>query len=264
MIFASEEIPPYTCMDTLWAIAPKWAAGTASFRPSADQLRGYEITETGVAVIRLAGILEKGQTHHVRSLLRNATEDPRVDGIVLVIDSPGGTVAGTADLAASIRNAAARKPVHAFIDDLAASAAYWAASQATKVFANTKTALVGSIGTYAVMVDSSAMANKAGIKVHVIQAGKYKGMGVPGTEITESHLVHMQHLVDTINGEFVKAVGAGRRMSASAIRHIADGALHPAADAVRLGLVDRIQSIDETIQGLGRKREADSESETDI
>ena len=171
MIFTSEPITPYTCMDTLWAIAPKWAAGTASFRTEADQLRGYEITETGVAVIAISGILEKRQTHHVRSLLRNATEDERVVGILLVIDSPGGTVAGTADLAASIRSAAKVKPVHAFVEDLAASAAYWAASQAGKVFANTNTAMVGSIGTYAVLIDSSEMANKAGIKVHVIRAG---------------------------------------------------------------------------------------------
>jgi protease-4 len=254
MIFTTEPITPYTCTDTLWCIAPKWATGIASFRTEADQLRGYEITETGVAVIRLVGILEKGQTRHVRSLLRNATEDPQVDGILLVIDSPGGTVAGTADLAASIRSAAKAKPVHAFVEDLTASAAYWAASQAAKVFANTNTAIVGSIGTYAVLVDSSAMADRAGIKVHVVRAGEHKGAGVPGTQVTQSQLDHTQHLVDAINGEFVKAVAVGRRMSATMVRHVADGRLHTAADAVRLRLVDGIQSIDKTIQGLGRRQ----------
>lgn len=254
MIFATEPIPSYTSTDILWAIDSEWAAGIASFRTAAEQLRNYEVTESGVAVIRLEGILEKTQTAHVRSLLRNAIEDERVGGILLMVDSPGGTVAGTADLAASISSAAKVKPVHAFVEDLCASAAYWAASQALKVFANASTALVGSIGTYAVLVDSSAMADKAGIKVHVVRAGEYKGMGTPGTEITKSHLANMQHLVDAINSEFVKAIAVGRRMSASMIRHVADGRLHPAADAVRLRLIDGIQSIDKTIQGLERKQ----------
>jgi len=129
----------------------------------------YERIAEGIAVIPLAGPLMKidskfGSTNtvRVRRALRAALADPDVRGILLHIDdSPGGTMAGTADLAAAVAAANLEKPVWAQIDDMGASAAYWVAAQARRIVANA-TAELGSIGVVAVLEDSSkAMATAA-------------------------------------------------------------------------------------------------------
>jgi len=139
--------------------------------------------------------------------------------------------------------------VTAYIEDLGASAAYFVASQAGRIVAN-QAAEVGSIGTYGVVMDSSGMAAREGIKVHVVKAGRYKGMGVPGTEITSEQLVEMQRVVDAANALFIAAVARGRPMSADRVAELADGRVHIAAEALKLNLIDGIQTFDAALESL--------------
>lgn len=214
-------------------------------------------TAGNVAVIDLTGKLMKQQasmgggtsTVQARRDIRAAANDPNVSAIMLRIDSPGGTAAGTRELADEIAAACKRKPVQAYVEDMAASAAYWAASQADKITAN-PTALVGSIGTYGVVQDLSAMAAKEGVKVHVVRAGAHKGAGTPGTEVTAEQLADMQRIVDGLNEHFLAGVSAGRRMSLDQVRELADGRAHLADQAKQLGLIDAIGSFDEALASL--------------
>lgn len=207
-----------------------------------------------VAVLNLTGSLMKQassmssgtSTLRARQAIRSLTNDPEIGAIVLRIDSPGGTVAGTEELAADISAANAKKPVFAFIEDLGASAAYWLASQAREISANA-TALVGSIGTYGVVQDMSALAAKEGVKVHVVRAGAYKGSGVPGTEITQEQLAEMQRTVNSLNAHFLNGVASGRNMAIERVQSLADGRVHIASEAKSLGLIDLVSTLDETI-----------------
>lgn len=229
---------------------------------AADERRLFTL-DGGVAVIRLRGPMMKyyssmssnASTVFARRQIRQAMRDDAVGSVLFVIDSPGGTVAGTMDLATEVARANRRKPVVAFIEDLTASAAYWVASQASKVYANNTTALVGSIGTYAVLHDYSKAAEELGVKVHVIRAGEFKGTGTPGTEITDAQLGEMQRIVDSLNAEFLNGVASGRGLTSERVQGIADGRVHPAAEAVGLNLVDGIRSYEETLADLqNRKR----------
>jgi signal peptide peptidase SppA len=219
--------------------------------------RGYAVTEDGVGILRLDGPLMKHlsslsagtSTVLARRALRAMAADKQVRSILLVIDSPGGTAAGTKDLADDVAAAAAVKPVHAFIEDLGASAAYWIASRASKVFAG-EGALVGSIGTFAVVEDSSAEAAQLGVKVHVIRAGAHKGAGVPGTEVTPEQLAELQRIVNGINDHFLAGVSAGRKLSAERVRELADGRVHLARDAAGLGLIDGVSTFDQVLAAL--------------
>ena len=219
--------------------------------------RTFEVTRSGVAIIELTGPLMKfgssfsdgGSTVRARREIRSAVNDEDVAAIVLKIDSPGGTVSGTFDLVDDVREAASRKPVHAFIEDLGASAAYAIASAATKVYAN-RTALVGSIGTFAVILDASTRAEQLGVKVHVVRAGEFKGAGTLGTEVTEEQLANFQRTVNDLNAEFLAAVQTGRNMAIDKVRELADGRVHIATEAMRLGLIDGIQTFDETLRQL--------------
>jgi signal peptide peptidase SppA len=217
----------------------------------------YPIASGGVALISVSGPLMKhvssmsrgSSTVLARRRIRQAAADEMVCAILLVVDSPGGTVAGTQDLAADVARAAAQKPLVAYIEDLGASAAYWIASQATKVYAN-PTALVGSIGTYGVVYDWSQAAEQDGVKVHVIRAGAYKGMAEAGTAVTDAQLAEFQRIVDELNAHFLAGVGAGRRMKPDQVAALADGRVHLAAPAATLGLIDGVKTFDQVLREL--------------
>jgi signal peptide peptidase SppA len=221
------------------------------------QQQAAEADEGGIAMIGIHGQMTKGRssfddgtsTVETRIAIRKAVRDEQVKAILLHIDSPGGTVAGTADLADEIAGADRRKPVYAYIEDLGASAAYWVASQARRITAN-RTALVGSIGTLSVLEDLSGMAEAAGVKVHVIATGAYKGAFVEGTEITEDHLAYAQEVVDDLNAPFLKAVKGGRQMTAKQVREAADGRVHIAKKALAFGLIDGVESLDDTVRAM--------------
>jgi len=223
----------------------------------ASASREYQVTTGGVAVIHATGTLMKytssisanTSTIALRRQIRSAARDEEVQAILLRIDSPGGTVSGTYDLVDDVRDAGAKKPVYAYIEDLGASAAYAVASAASKVFANSS-ALVGSIGTFSVLQDLTGSAAQLGIKVHVIRAGKFKGAGVPGTEITVEHLAEAQRLVDGMNEFFLQTIEAGRKLPRQRVEAVADGRVWIAQEAKTLGLIDGVQGIDATLNEL--------------
>lgn len=212
----------------------------------------FSSTQEGIGIINLNGPLmkhassfsESCSTVVARQEINRMANDPNIRGIMLRIDSPGGTVAGTKELADAVSSANAKKPVIAFCNDLTASAAYWIASQCGSIEAS-ETTFVGSIGTYCVVADSSAAAEKIGVKVHVVRAGELKGMGTPGTEITEDQLAEVQNQVFGLNQFFLDAVSTGRKIDMASVSKIADGRVHLAGEAQKLGLIDKVSSFED-------------------
>jgi len=245
-------------------IAKHMASGAPMQALAAAEGLDYSVTD-GVAVIPVNGIMLKHMASYgdctstvkLRRLVGKAVADPAVKGIALKLDSPGGTVSGTMELASDIRAAGEVKPTMAFCSDLAASAAYWVAAQCGKIYAN-EMASVGSIGTYCVVRDSSKAAEAIGVTVHVVRAGAFKGAMTDGTQVTEEHLAEAQRLIDGINAKFVGMVADGRGMSTEAVKAIADGRVHLAGDALSLGLIDQVASWEEAFSdfasGIGGTR----------
>lgn len=220
-----------------------------------DKPRPYEMVGD-IALINLIGPMTKygssltgGGTVATRRAVRTATADDAVGGIFLRVHSPGGSVSGTGDLADDVRAAAAVKPVLAYGEDLIASAAYWAASQATAIHASANSE-IGSIGTYAIIKDWSKVYDEAGVKVHVVRAGAFKGVGIDGTPVTDEHLAELQREINAINDLFVGAVAAGRRMDRTIADGLADGRVHIASGARTLGLIDEVGTIDAAMSAL--------------
>lgn len=225
------------------------------------------ITSEGVGIVQLRGVMMKhsssmsmgASTVLARQAIRSLVANEEVTSIVLHIESPGGTSAGTAQLGDEVRKATESKPVIAYIEDLGASAAYWVASQASEIVANAQ-ARVGSIGTYLVVSDLSEMAAKEGVKVHVVRAGEFKGMGAPGAEITEKQLAELQRSVDGTNKFFLEAVASGRGMTSEQVLAVADGRAHFAADALEMGLIDGVESFDDMLARLSRGQNSNDRS----
>ena len=185
--------------------------------------------EDGIGVVAIEGpILRKpdlfarisfGATgsEDIGAALREAGERADIKAVFLNIDSPGGTVAGTPELAAAVKALNDRKPVYAFSSGLMCSAAYWIASQARAIYA-TPSAQVGSIGVVQAVIDNTAALDMAGIKVEVFSVGKYKAMGAPGTTLTDDQRGLIQSNLAEIAAEFHDAVLArGRAIPAEAM-----------------------------------------------
>ena len=215
--------------------------------------------EGGVATIPISGILMKRVPRvfrywgidataysDVEADLAQAVGDQSIQEIRLKIESPGGQVSGVKEASDAIFAARKEKRVTAHIEDIGASGAYWLAAQAERVSA-TPNAQVGSIGVYSVYIDSSAAAEKEGVKVHVLSSGAHKGMGVPGAPITEEQLVAMREVIEGMALNFVRDVARGRAMGTEQIAAWATGRVWLASDAKHMGLVDGIGlSMDST------------------
>ena len=213
---------------------------------------GYELLEGGIARIDIVDTLTKygawwtdnpGMVE-LRRTVRAAADAASVRGILLRVDSPGGTVAGTADLADEVAAAAAVKPVVGYVEDLGASCAYWIAAQSDALWANS-TAIVGSIGVYGVLYDYSKMFSKEGVRAVVIRSGKFKAIGTPGAPITEEQTTELQRTTDAIHIRFVGAVARGRNLVPAFVSdELADGAVYVGAEAVERRLVDEVGTLD--------------------
>lgn len=214
----------------------------------------------GIAVIELSGSLMKHassmddgtSTVDARRTVRAMTSDNAVKAAIVVVDSPGGTVSGAYDLADDIKALAAAKPTYGYASDMACSAGYLQLAMCRQISAN-RTALVGCIGTFGVMYDYSAMFEQDGVKPIVISSGGFKGAGVPGTKITDEQVVEWQREIDALNEAFVLAVMDGRKMSRKQAGVLADGRTHVAAAAKTLGLVDRVESLDDLVARVRRE-----------
>ena len=229
-----------------------WPVIDAAERARALDSQPLYETQDGIAFVNMSGPMVKGDSKYggvntvrTRQALRAAAADTSVKAILLAIDSPGGTVAGTEELASEVANT--KKPVYAQIDGIGASAAYWVASQAHKVFASATTE-IGSIGTVAVVEDTSGAAEMAGIKVHVVSTGEYKGAFSDGAPVSQAQLDYLQQRVDDMNTHFLQGIANGRGMDAERVAKLADGRVMIASKAKRAGLIDGVQSMDKTVK----------------
>ena len=191
----------------------------------------------------------------IRARLEAAAANPDISAIVLDVDSPGGTVSGTPETAAAVRRASEAKPVVAVANSLAASAAYWIASQASSL-AVAPSGDVGSIGVISAHIDRSKMLDDMGLRVTVVSAGKYKAEGNPFAPLSDEAKANMQARVDEAYADFIRDVAAGRRVSQQKAREeFGQGRVVSARRAVELGMADRVATLPEVLAGLaGRKQ----------
>lgn len=232
-------------------------------KPLANQQRAYEIQYGGVALLPVEGVLSKRMNMFSRisggaSLqllardLRAALADPQVQSVVLTIDSPGGTVDGTQEAARAVLSArGGAKPVVAWIDGMAASAAYWIASAADSIHLGATTDIVGSIGVAMQHVDYSQQDAKYGIKRTDIYSGKYKRIASDTAPLTEEGRAYLQAQSDYYYSLFVDAVAQQRGISVEQVlSNMADGRIFIGQQAIDNGLVDQGSTLDALVAEL--------------
>lgn len=162
-------------------------------------------------------------------------------GILLYVNSGGGYTYIGDDLYLELMEYKEEtgRPIYAYFDSIAASAAYYAAMSADEIYANRMTT-TGSIGVYMTVYDMTELYDKLGIKEYMIKSGDNKGIGGGGQEVTEEYLAIEQAQVDEMYELFIDIIAEGRDMDPEDIYPIADGRTFTANQALELDLIDGI------------------------
>lgn len=265
-----------------WAILPSYLAimrellamRAAGFRLSEEEIaerieageaRGGPSTPSpaGIAVIPVWGVIghRANELRDISSRVGTSTEmladqvaqavaDPNAKAIVLDINSPGGGVFGVPEVADFIRSQRGKKPIVAVANALAASAAYWIAS-ATSELVVTPSGQVGSIGVFSIHEDHSKELEDVGVNVSLIRAGKFKAEDNPFGPLTQEARAAIQERVDAYFSTFTRDVARGRGVSIDAVRNgFGEGRVMGAKEAVKLGMADRVATMDDVLRGL--------------
>lgn len=187
-----------------------------------------------------------------RAAFNQALNDDSVGAIVIEVDSPGGMVAGIPEMAEEIRAARGVKPIVAVANTIAASGAYWLASQADELVV-TPSGQVGSIGVMMAHTDESEHWGSQGIKVNYIYTPQYKVEGNPYEPLSDEAREHYQGVVNELYGMFVSAVAKGRRAGVETVRsEFGEGRMVMAREAVRRGMADRVETMQQALARLSR------------
>ena len=242
----------------LMAIAARSFNERGGSLPQVRQANPLLSVEDGIGVVAINGpilrkpdvfarvLLGATDSEEVGAALREAGGRDDIKAVFLDIDSPGGTVAGTPELASTVASINGRKPVYAFSSGLMCSAAYWIASQARAIYA-TPSAQVGSIGVVQAVIDDSAALDAEGIKVEVFSVGKYKAMGAPGTPLTDDQRDLIRANLAEIAQDFHAAVLArGRSIPPEAM----EGQTFSGRQAQRVNLAGMVSDRAEAMRRL--------------
>jgi len=194
------------------------AGRTVEFLGMEFQTPGMHIRE-GIAIVPIKGTIGRGFSgmDQVELILGNAVDSETiaeelieadnhdgVDAVLLDIDSPGGMVNGTPELADMV--AGMNKPVYAYSAGMMASAAYWLGASAAGGVWGTRSADFGSIGVYQLHLDYSRIVDAAGINAELFKTGEFKAMGHPYFALTDNQRGQLQMEVDSIFVEFAEWV----------------------------------------------------------
>lgn len=206
------------------------------------------LKDAHITVIKIEGIISdseeslfKNPTSSASALefIHKATEDPSIKGLLIRINSPGGTVAASQELYRAILNAKSKKPVVITMGDVAASGGYYIAAAADAIFANSGT-ITGSIGVITSYLNLHDLLTMIGVEGVTIKSGKYKDIGSPTRALTEEERKIMQKLLDDSYHQFIKDVAKGRKMDIKTIKELANGLIYTGNQAHKAGLVDFI------------------------
>ncbi|MFZ0915026.1 MAG: S49 family peptidase [Candidatus Korobacteraceae bacterium] len=178
----------------------------------------------------------------IRASVKRSLADPNVKTIDLIVDSPGGSVLGLPETADAIHAANRVKPVRAFVTGIAASAAYWLASQASTLTL-TPSGEVGSVGILDISVDISKALESSGVKVNAVSSTPEKIERAPFVPLSDDARAHMQTNVSAWYADFLGAIRRGRGARVSSNSNFGGGRMLNSREALTAGMVDFVSAF---------------------
>lgn len=227
---------------TLFAVASVISSKVSSSRPK-------------IGVVEISGIIL--DSRDVVRQLTQFSKDSSILGIIIRIDSPGGSVAPSQEIYNEVlKIKKSDKKIVASLGSLAASGGYYIASAANRIFANPGT-LTGSIGVIMAFSNVEGLMDKIGLEPVVVKSGKFKDTGSPVRPMSKEEREFLQSVLDDVHEQFIEAVSQARQMDIEAIKTLADGRIYTGRQALNHNLVDELGGFEESLafltQSLGIK-----------
>ena len=215
---------------------------------------------SGVAVVEIHGVIgSQIRPASYSRVLESVARNKSYRALLLDIDSPGGSAAGSEALYLSIKRVAENKPVVAYVRGIGASGGYYLCCAANQVF-SLPTAQVGSIGVIYLRPVLEQLLGRVGVEFSIFKAGKYKDMTGFWRSPTSEESDRFQELIDEIYDNFVRVVADGRSLPEETVRDLATGEVMTGQRAVTAGLVDQvgdyIDALEATASAGGTKPNA--------
>jgi protease-4 len=217
------------------------------------------ITTPHTALVNIKGEIADGteaSAENIVASMRAALEDTGSQGLILLINSPGGSPvqAGIINDEIVRLKALHRKPIYAVVEESCASAAYYIAAAADKVYVN-KASIVGSIGVLMDGFGFTGLMDKLGVERRLMTAGENKGFLDPFSPQTEAQRKHAQTMLNHIHSQFIEVVKKGRGDRLKETPDMFSGLFWTGQQAVELGLADELASLDQVARDVIKAEE---------
>ena len=174
--------------------------------------------------------------------IQKAKEDKNIKGILFVVNSPGGAVAPSVELAYAIKELKDIKPVVVYASGVIASGSYYASIWANKIIANPGS-MVGSIGVIMQGVNVEELMQKIGVSTQTVKAGKYKESGTPTRKWFDYEEKQLQSVIDDTYNMFISDVASARNLDVKNHNLFADAKIFTSKQAKEVGLVDEVATL---------------------
>ena len=182
--------------------------------------------------------------------INKAARDNSIKAVVLRVNSPGGSVAASVKIRTALDSLQAKKPLVASFGNYAASGGYWISNGCDKNFADANT-ITGSIGVFSMIPEFSKVTKKVGVNYETVGSNRHSDMYSLLRPFDKAELDYQQASVEDIYETFVNLVADGRKMAPSAVDAIAQGRVWMGSDALEIGLVDEIGTLQDAISYAG-------------
>ena len=193
------------------------------------------ITSNGASTMPFGS--ETATSSRIVDYINQAGGDDSIKGVILEINSPGGTIIPTKEIANAVKAVKTKKPVIAWIREVGASGGYWIASSADKIVADPMS-ITGSIGVTGSYLEYSGLMEKYGVGYEELKAGKYKEAGNPFRKLTVEEKNIIQGKLSIIQAHFVNAISENRNMPKDKVIGLATGMYYLGQEAYENGLID--------------------------
>jgi len=230
------------------------AIGVMAFYPKFEQgMSGSDKKHT--AIVDVLGVIAESESANADSIiqgLRAALKDQKTQGVILNINSPGGSPVQAAYVFAEIRRLKEKYPdipIYAVVSDICASGGYYIAAAADKIYVS-HSSMIGSIG---VILNGFGFVNvmeKLGVDRRLLIAGEHKALMDPFSPVNAEETLHMQTLLDDVHQQFIESVRVGRGDRLIETKDMFSGLIWTGAQGIKLGLADDYGSVDSVARDI--------------
>lgn len=216
-------------------------------------LKSEPILENKIVMIPVQGTIATGtdlfnqeiaDPSLITDFIKQANEQENVKAIILEINSPGGTVVASQEIARAVRQS--KKPVVAYIREVGASGAYWVASASDKIVAE-PLSITGSIGVYSGYLEFSGLFEKYGVTYVDLKSGEYKDTGTPFKELSSDERKILENKLKIIHSIFISEVSNNRNIPINVTKQLSTGIYYLGIEAKEFGLVDYLGDEEKAI-----------------